>query len=301
MIEEFPGDFFQWLRGFYCVAKQGSMINAVRVMGRQQPTISHHIKCLERELGTKLFDRSSGKMELTPDGRVVLQKAISIFQDIEEIRNEFREENRVYQGKIAISATFTIINSFLPKHIRDFMTAHPLIQFHLHGALFNVVIEKVDSGEVDLGIGYMDSLPTSIVPYELFKTKTVLIAPKNHSFFTGDNPTLEQIARCPLILFSQTGDLESYIVERFARDQLKPNVILTHNNVHSVKTYIKQGLGISISVGYTISDEDKKFFQIIPLDKYFQDRVYYLFLRRRKYHSPAIKAFIREIKPDLKL
>ncbi len=301
MVEEFSGDFFQWLRGFYYVAKEGSMINAVEVMGRQQPTISHHIKCLERELGVTLFDRSSRKMELTPEGKIVLQKAISIFQDIEEIRNEFQEENKVYQGKFIISATFTIINLFLPKYIHSFLVAHPLVLFHLQGALFDVVIEKVASGEADLGIGYMGSLPTTIVSYELFKTKTVLLAPKNHSFFAGENPTLEQISQCPLILFSQSGGMESYIKNHFEKEQLKPNVILTHNNVESVKTYIKLGLGVAITVDYAISDRDRKLFQVIPLDKYFQDRVYYLFLRRRKYFPPALKTFIQAIKPDIKL
>ena len=82
MIDEMPGDFLQWLRGFYYVAKQGSVTNAAGIMGRQQPTISRQIKCIEKELGVTLFDRSSGKMELTPEGKIVLEKAISIFEDI---------------------------------------------------------------------------------------------------------------------------------------------------------------------------------------------------------------------------
>ncbi|MBW1913143.1 MAG: LysR family transcriptional regulator, partial [Deltaproteobacteria bacterium] len=51
MIEEMGGDFLQWLRGFYYVAKRGSMTLAALEMGRNQPTISHQIKCLENEFG----------------------------------------------------------------------------------------------------------------------------------------------------------------------------------------------------------------------------------------------------------
>jgi DNA-binding transcriptional LysR family regulator len=69
------GDFLQWLRGFYYVAKRRSVTQAAMEMRRNQPTISHQIKCLESEFGVALFERSSGKMELTPEGRALLEKA----------------------------------------------------------------------------------------------------------------------------------------------------------------------------------------------------------------------------------
>ena len=289
----------EWLRGFYYVARKGNIKNAARVMGRQQLTISRQIKCIEKELGITLFDQSLGKMVLTPEGKIVLDKYISIFEDIKSIRHESREKNLEYHGKFVISASHTVIDSFLPTYIVNFTKAHPLVSFHLDEALFEVVIEKVDSGEADLGIGYMGILPATIVPYELFTTKTVLIAPKNHSFFTGENPTLEQISQCPLILFSHSGAIEPYIRDRFAKEQLKLNVILTQNSISSAKKYVELGMGAAITGNNVISKEDEKSFQVIPLDTYFQDRTYFLFLRRRKYRSQALKAFIRTIKPDI--
>ena len=64
MIEEIPGDLLQWLKGFYYVAEKGSVTQATIVMGREQPSITRQIKCLGKELGVTLFDRSSGKMKL---------------------------------------------------------------------------------------------------------------------------------------------------------------------------------------------------------------------------------------------
>jgi DNA-binding transcriptional LysR family regulator len=152
---------------------------------------------------------------------------------------------------------------------------------------------------VDLGITYLNSPPETIAHYPLFTTRSLLIAPKNHSFFTGKDPTLEQISRCPLILFSRTGEVEPYIADRFAQEQLKPNVVCTQTSIVSVKKYIELGLGATISVGNVISAGDEDKFEIIYLDKYFKDRTYYLFLRRKKYRSPAVNAFIRAIKPDI--
>jgi LysR family cyn operon transcriptional activator len=67
MIDQIGGDFLQWLRGSYFVAKTGSVTQASVEMGREQAAITHQIKCLEEEFGVLLFDRSPGRLGLTPE------------------------------------------------------------------------------------------------------------------------------------------------------------------------------------------------------------------------------------------
>ena len=113
MIEEIPGDLLQWLRGFYFVAERGGVTQATLVMGREQPTITRQIKCLEKELGVTLFDRSSGKMKLTPEGRNVLEHVITLFEDVKEIRNT-RKYTWSTKGRfVSLPATLSSIPSCL--------------------------------------------------------------------------------------------------------------------------------------------------------------------------------------------
>jgi DNA-binding transcriptional LysR family regulator len=300
MIEEIPGDLLQWLRGFYFVAQKGSVTQATLVMGREQPTITRQIQRLEKELGVALFDRSSGKMKLTPEGKALFEKAVSLFENVKEIRGGFRGQGQPYNGKIVIAGSHTIIDSFLPPYIVAFRTAHPGVHFHLDGNVFETVIEKVESAEADFGIALVDSLPGTMVCYDLFETGQKLIAAKGHRFFEGPSPTLEEIARAPLILFSRTGSVESFIDRRFAREHLTPNVIMTQNSFVSVKKYVGLGLGAAILSGYALSKDDGDEFDIISLDRFFPSRKYGLMLRKRKYLSPMLKAFIRAIKPDIR-
>jgi len=279
MIEEIPGDLLQWLRGFYFVADKGSVTQATRVMGREQPTITRQIKCLEKELGVTLFDRSSGKMKLTPEGRVIFEKAVSLFEDVREIRSEFRKEQLEYQGKIVVAASHSIIDSFLLRYITRFRASHPRVSFHMEGGVFETVFEKVDSGEADFGIAFVDSVPGTMVYYDLFETGVKLIAPKNKRVFPGTSPTLRQIAQVPLILFSRTGSIEPFIERRFAKERLKPNVVITHNNFVSVKKYVASGLGVALLSGYAVTEEDERIIDIFPMDRYFPKRKYGLLLR----------------------
>ncbi len=299
MIEEIPGDLLQWLRGFYFVAEKESVTQAAIAMRRGQPTITYQIKCLEKELGVTLFDRSSGKMKLTAEGRNVLENVISLFEDVKQIRNTLKKEQLEYEGRIVIVASHAIIDSFLPQYITHFMNTHPRVTFHVEGRVIEAVFETVESSAADIGIASIDSVPNTMVCHDLFETGLKLIAPKNKKFFQGKQPTLRKIAQVPLILFSRTGSVEPYIQSRFAEERLQPRVVMTLNNFASLKKYVALGLGAAILSGFAVSEEDKRTFDVFPLDRYFPKRKYGLLLRKKKYLSPVVKAFIRTIKPDI--
>jgi LysR family cys regulon transcriptional activator len=300
MIEEIPGDLLQWLRGFYCVAERGGVTQATIAMGREQPTITRQIKCLEKELGVTLFDRFSGKMKLTPEGRILFEKTIALFEDVREIRSEFKKELPEYQGKIVVATSHAITDSFLPPYIAGFMDSHPQVSFHMLGGLFEMVVEKVESGEADFGIAFIDAAPGTMICHDLFETGQRLIAPKGHRFFPGKTPTLKQIAEAPLILFSRTGAIEPFIEKSFTEAGLTPHVVMTHNNFISMKKYVTMGLGVALLSDYALSSDDEEAMDVLSMDRYFPKRKVGLILRKRKYLSPAVQAFIRTIRPDIR-
>ncbi len=299
MINEISGDFLQWLRGFYFVVEKGSLTEAAIAMGRQQPAITHQIKSLEKELGVFLFDRSSGKMKLTTEGKVLFGKAISLFEVVKDIKSDFRKQHIEYEGKIVVATSQAIVDFFLPRYVLKFRSTHPHVKFDIEGMGYGMIFETVESAEADFGIAYIDSVPKTMVYYDLFETGQTLIAPKNNTFFPGRLPTLKQIARAPLILFSRSGSIDPPIERRFSEEKLSFNVVMTLNNFVSVKKYVALGMGIAILGGHAVSPEDKETIDVFPLDRYFPKRRYGLILRKTKYLSPSVKAFIRTIKPDI--
>ena len=113
-IEEFSGDFMQWLRGFYHVAQTGSVSAAARKINRNQPTVSQQIKNLEQEFGAWLFDRSKGRMELTEFGRFLLDKTITIFDTINEIQDGVKMAVADLSGRVTVAATHAVLLYYLP-------------------------------------------------------------------------------------------------------------------------------------------------------------------------------------------
>ncbi|MDA8125129.1 MAG: LysR family transcriptional regulator [Deltaproteobacteria bacterium] len=299
MIEEIPGDLLQWLRGFYAVAEKGGVTQATGAMGREQPTITRQIKSLEKELGVTLFDRFSGGMKLTPEGKILFEKAVALFEDVQGIRSEFKKDFLEYRGNIVVATSHAIIDSFLPPYVVNFMQTHPHVSFSMLGGVFERALARIESGEADFGIAFTNLAPGSVICHDLFETGQKLIAPKGHHFFSGKKPTLAQIAAAPLILFSQTGRIEPFIEKSFAKEGLSPNVVMTQNNFISVKKYVAMGLGVALASDYSITPEDEKTMEVLSLDRYFPKRKVGLLLRKRKYLSPAVQAFLRTVKPGV--
>jgi DNA-binding transcriptional LysR family regulator len=299
MIEQIGGDFFQWLRGFYYVAKRGSVTQAALEMGRNQPTVSHQIKCLETEFGVTLFDRSSGRMELTPEGEILLERVISLFEIVKEMKGEVKGRSLELKGKVIIAATHAVIHFFLPSFVQEFRENHPLVDFELEGGGLEMILGKVDSAEADFGIAQMFSVPEAFVYHDLFETNLVLIAPRKNSFSLKKNPSLKEISSAPFVFFPGSSTLVPYVQERFAEEGLKLHVVLKLNNYDSVKKYVSLGLGVSILDDYALTPQDEKSLEIFKLDAHFDPRRYGLIMRKRKYLSPAAKAFARTIQPKI--
>jgi len=301
MIKEMGGDYLQWLRGFYYVAKTGSFSTAGREIGRGQPTISHQIKCLENEYGVTLFDRSRDRMELTPEGKILFERAISIFEIVKSMQGEINKGHQQLKGRITIVATHAVISSFLPQYIVDFHKKHPDVIFDVHGGGVKTILERVESTDADFGFLNLTSVPKGLDYHNLFETKLVLLTPKNGPFAKKKQPTLEQIAKQPFIFFPLSSTIHPYIEKKFMERELKLNVVLVLNNFNIVKKYVQLGMGVSILDDFTLTKRDYERLDIFPLDQFFEKRQYGMVIRKTKYLSPTVWAFIRCIKPDIEM
>jgi DNA-binding transcriptional LysR family regulator len=300
MIGEISGDFLQWLRGFYFVAEEGNARKASIAMGRVKSTISRQIRCLEKELGVTLFDRTAGRMVITPEGQKLRERAFGLFEYIQQMTDEVKNGEPDYLGKIVIATTHVIIDSILPPYVENFLKLHPQVTFQFEEGVLEKIYEKIESGEVDFGITFFVAGYRTLVYHALYETGLVLIAAKNNPYFSRRTiPTLKQIAEVPLILLTQRTSVSTLLKERFAQDHLKLHVIMRHNNFATIKKYVARGMGVAILGGNAISEEDEKYFDIYNLDRYFPKRTYGIVLNRKKYLSAVAKEFIRTIKPDI--
>ena len=105
---------------FTAVADTLSMTEAAKKLFIAQPTVSQSIAELERDLGTKLFERIGGKLHLTGDGENFAAYARHVTSLIDEATKKIAKG-----GRLRVASTLTVATTIFNDILRSFIDAHP--------------------------------------------------------------------------------------------------------------------------------------------------------------------------------
>lgn len=297
MIAERNGDFLQWLRGFYFTVKKGGVGAAAEHMGRTQSSVSHHIKCLEDDLGLQLFDRSRRNLELTEEGARVLVKAIEIFDTVAHMEDLAKPSTQQFVGQLNIVATHAVLLNFLPKYVTGFRRDNPDTSFSLDSGGLDYVLGRVMNADADFGIACPYTTPEHLEFSPLFETSPVLISPRNDPWSIPAEPSIKQVAHIPFIAFPVGTSIQRAVSRQFAAQGLTINTVLLLSHFEHVKSYVEMGMGVSILDTYTLSAYDYQRLRIHQLVDFKATRVYGVITRKKGYLRPVARAFLESLQP----
>jgi len=115
--------------------------------------LSLNIRDLESELGARLFDRTTRRVELTAAGREFLQSVDKLITDLEHAVQNARDLADRRRGRLVVAAPPLLAALIVPGAIADYKKRFPGIEVTVVDAQTNVIVDRVRSGEADCGIG----------------------------------------------------------------------------------------------------------------------------------------------------
>ena len=298
MIKEFGGDYIQWLRGFYYVAQTGTVSAAARVLRLRQPTVSNQIKNLEEHYGVILFDRSQGRMVLTPEGHDMLDHAIDVFESVKATTERLTHKNTELSGKITITSTHALIVHYLAPFITSFTKQYPKVSFELIGGMLDVIEKEIESNNADFGIAYMAPAITRYEIIHLFNSSLSLIASIRNQFGITEDFGIREVSKLPFVGYPPNSTINDLVVQRFKQDGYEINFLLVLNHFDPVKEFTKLDFGVSIIPDYAITEYDREHLRVISLHKFFGDLPVGVITRKRKYLNPASRSFLAWLKKE---
>ena len=119
------------LRTIAAVARHGSFTKAGEELHLAQSAISQQIRRLEGELGIQVFTRSSRSVELTAEGRLVLDYAHRVLHEVEGLQNELEELSGLLRGELKLGGMYPTGLYDLADVIADFHERHPGVAIHM--------------------------------------------------------------------------------------------------------------------------------------------------------------------------
>jgi len=242
----------QQLRYIWEVAHHDLNVSATaQSLYTSQPGISKQIRLLEDELGVEVFSRSGKHLtHITPAGESIISKAgeiLRIVSSIKKVAQEFTDEKK---GSLSIATTHTQARYALPEVINDFIKNYPDVSLHMHQGTPIQISEMAVDGEVDFAIATEGlELFSDLVMMPCYKWNRSILVTRDHPLASVSKPTIEEIARHPIVtyVFGFTG--RSKLDEAFQRSGVEPKVVFTATDADVIKTYVRLGLGLGIVAG----------------------------------------------------
>ena len=142
------------MRAFLQVARIGNFTRAAEQAHITQAGLSILIREMEKQLGCRLFDRTTRMVSLTPAGRRLLPVVERLVTDLDDVAAQLGAEGDAARQTLRIAATPLVSSHLLPWVFASFRAAHPQVALRLFDADLRDVEAMVAAGEADLGLGF---------------------------------------------------------------------------------------------------------------------------------------------------
>ena len=195
---------WDYYKVFYYVAKYQNFTKAARVLGSNQPNVTHTMNRLEEQLGCVLFIRSTRGVTLPPEGELLYARVSSAAVQIQEAEEELSASATLEHGSISISATETALNIYLSDKLRAFHEDFPKIRLRISNHSTPQAVQAVRNGEVDFAVVSTPAeaeAPLNIVELESFRE--ILVGGRTFTALASQTLSLKELSAYPLISLSE--------------------------------------------------------------------------------------------------
>ncbi len=244
-------------------ARLRSISRAAERLGIGQPTVTTHIKKLEGELNTVLFDRVKRPIQLTLAGRRLSELATPLVEGIDGLADTTAEAEE--RGPVVLAATPDIIPHTLLRVVRVFLARYPHIHLTIKSATRIQVSQMISEGEADVGIIQHYDRDESFAFEGLFVYERVLITPLDHPLANQPVESLEQIANYPLILMSEGTHTRDLLESELKRRGVNYEIVVDLDSMDMIKRYVALGMGVSVGPRLAIDPEDDEVLGVVSL------------------------------------
>ena len=242
------------LKSFVIAARFRSISKAANELGLGQPTVTTHIKKLEKELNMVLFDRVTRPIRLTLSGQTIFDLSQPLLDGLDSLAVRTSEAEE--RGPVTIASTPDIIPHTLLRVVKVFNSLYPNVYLRIQSATRTEVIGMVRIGEVDAGIIQHPDRGEDLHFEPLFLYERVLIAPKGHELLSAPMTSLDSIVQYPLILMARGTYTRHILEEQLQKKGLHYEVIMELDSMDMIKKFVTIGMGVSVGPRLAIEEED---------------------------------------------
>lgn len=253
---------YELYKVFYYVAISLSFSEASKQLYISQSAVSQSIKVLEKKLNQPLFVRSTKKVQLTPEGEILLRHIEPAMNLIKRGEAQILEANSLGGGQLRIGASDTICRYFLVPYLHKFHKEYPNVHIKVTNQTSIKCVDLLETGQVDLIFtNYPNSYLSNVFSIKKIKEfQDVFLA--NQQFFDlqKEKLSLKQLAGYPILMLDKQSTTSEFLHRLFQQHHLDlvPEIELSSNDLLIDLASI--GLGIAFIPDYCLPHKSKDLF-----------------------------------------
>jgi DNA-binding transcriptional LysR family regulator len=245
------------LKVFRAVATQLNFRRAAEGLFLTQPAVTQQIKALEDELGLPLFDRSGGRVALTPSGKVLLDYAERLKTIADEAMQALAAANGEHGGPLSVGASQTIGQYVLPMLLAGFLKENPRVQINAVSGNTDEILEALTAHTVDIALIEGPAMRRDVVTEPFLRDQMVLVAPAGHEF-AEQRISLAMLAQAPLLVREQGSGSRRVMEQALEKAGLRPKelrIAMTLDTTEGLLSAVEAGLGVTFVSGWSIRNQ----------------------------------------------
>lgn len=287
------------------LVETGSFTKAASRFFLSQPSLTKQIQNLEGATGTRLVNRGSAGISLTPEGQILYDYAKRILRLREDAKERIGRIKEQESGHIYISASTIPATYMLPRLLSLLKKTYPDIQVHIQTHDSEETLQIVLNDQAELGFIGKEPVNRKLVVNRLWQDRLVLAVPIKHPMAKRASVTVKELVGLPFIVRergSATRDIVEKCLQRhFDINFSHFNVVCEMGSSEAVKEAILAELGVSILSVFAIERELKQgMLAIVNVSDCTMERFFYLIYKKQlslmKYHTHFIK-IVQQFQP----
>lgn len=277
---------------FVRVTEGGNFSAAARSLGLSPSAVSKQIRRLEDRLGVRLFNRSTRRLTLTDEGRVLYARCAGIVTAVDEALTLASSMAGKVVGTLRVTATVAFAKAHLLPLFPEFLKRYPELNLELE--LTDRPVDLIEDG-IDVAIRFTEQITdTSVVARKLARNRRVICAAPAYLETYGLPYRPEDLLRHNCLRLSTVSSWNDWEFEDMdGRRVLQVRGNFEANSADAIYHAVLAGLGIARLSTYLVADDIRvgRLVRLLPEHTHEKADILAVYPDRRNV-SPKVHAFI---------
>src|SRR5436190_2955766 len=230
------------LQYFIEVARNRNFTRAGKRLNLATPALSLQIKKLEKELGTRLFNRGQKETLMTPAGEMLFEKAQALLTMADSVKQSVNEVSELRAGRLTVAFIPSVGARWLPEIFRQFRNSFPCLNLMTHEESSLGVAALLEEATAELGFLELPTNNQLFEVREIWNEPFYAVLPADHPLATKKNISLQQLEKDPFVV--KRGESQQQTVEACRTAGFEPRIACECTEQETKIALVQAGLGV---------------------------------------------------------